>query len=139
MRNQEEVMSQIQDLKAQYDKTHMDLSRRDAKALEDKITALQAELQDILTAGANPCPNCGMKPHGMLKSPGNDHAAATTPTFPIYEIGCLGCGPVKKELTPPSEQFCLEVFPLVKGPTAQMAVKAWNEGKRQTKRVEKSV
>jgi hypothetical protein len=49
-----------------------------------RIKALRAELADAICDGANPCPDCGGKPHGVMHDAhdGNGHE---------YEVGCLNC------------------------------------------------
>lgn len=43
-----------------------------------RIKELRAELQSLLTDGAQPCPDCGNTPHGIRQAR-------------VYEIGCLVC------------------------------------------------
>lgn len=65
----------------------------------DKIAkALQVELSQFLSRGANPCPLTGLVPHGMKKRPG------------VYEVG-----PIDSPLR-------------ARGETAEEAVEAWNAG-----------
>lgn len=45
-----------------------------------EIQALRGELSALMSEGAQPCPKCGVPPHGMRKNP------------QTFEIGCLGCG-----------------------------------------------
>jgi hypothetical protein len=59
--------------------------------LSGKIKMLGRELDDYLTAEAKPCPNCGNKPMGMLKTPAYTDRGVDYPN--IWEIGCVFCPP----------------------------------------------
>lgn len=47
------------------------------------VMKLQQELSDAITAGANPCPNCGGKPHGMEQPRPSGGFE--------FEVGCTAC------------------------------------------------
>lgn len=86
-----------------------------------RIRELNAQLVATITAGANPCPNCGQPPHGMLH-----HEDAKRP----IEIGCLACaGKVYRDdagaVLPPDRQPSFHV----RASSRETAIARWNAGK----------
>lgn len=68
------------------------------RAASQAVKDARAELVAAITKGANPCPDCGSPPHGIL------HPKSV-------EVGCLNCRDHRAQ-----------------GPTRASAVAAWNEG-----------
>ena len=103
-RTDETIIAELQDaVKAHHEGTNMDAH----------IKALRGELQAVLTEGAQPCPLCGQKPHGMEQP---------TAKGVEYEIGCLGCKPFKHKDGTTRR-------PAVRGGLLpKHAVEAWNAG-----------
>jgi hypothetical protein len=77
-----------------------------------KVKALQAELSDFYSAGANPCPNCGLSVFGMDRGT-------------VYEVGCTKCDPKPVE----RDGKTLRRSASAQGRTPQQAVENWNAGK----------
>jgi hypothetical protein len=57
----------------------------------EAIKKLRRELGEHLAAGANPCPNCGYDPVGMIKTPSYEKDGLTVPA--VIEVGCVICPP----------------------------------------------
>jgi len=83
---------------------------REAREL---INVAMKELSSTIADGAEPCPLCGQKPHGMEQP---------TAKGVEFEIGCLGCKPIKH--TDGTTRR-----PAVRGGLLpRHAVEAWNAG-----------
>lgn len=83
----------------------------DMNSKEGRLAASAA-----ITKGAQACPDCGNKPHGLEQPFVLDGEVQTR-----YEIGCLACPPTLKDGKRHTHK--------VKGFTAKDAVTNWNEGK----------
>lgn len=75
------------------------------EAYEATLKAKTA-LSDGICDGANPCPDCGSKPHGI-----SHKTAVRKHIMPIYEVGCLQCRDHRAQ-----------------GFTPALAVESWNTG-----------
>lgn len=92
-----------------------DLPVSKQKPYTDKVVALQKELSDVITAGANPCPDCGELPHGLEQPSGKGGIE--------YEVGCVaGCPDLE---LPDGTRIQHRVRG---GLLPKHAVDAWNEG-----------
>src|SRR5688572_10977078 len=81
----EDIIGQLDAAKAAYLET-----KREASTIEEKVASahaavkkLQAELSAAITEGAQPCPDCGAAPHGMIQPRGIDGIE--------FEVGCTNC------------------------------------------------
>ena len=74
--------------------------------LDEEIKALRAELVAAITEGAEPCPDCGNLPHGMIQN-----AVLNKQVIALYEVGCLTCRDHRAQ-----------------GLTREVAVTHWNNG-----------
>lgn len=70
----------------------------------DEITGKLADLSNVIAQGANPCPHCGVVPHGMRATP-------KSPDYFFFQVGCLNCRDCRAE-----------------GRTPAKAVEKWNAG-----------
>lgn len=85
----------------------------DQRAASGAVKELQRELSEAITDGADPCPLCGQRPHGI------EHQVARGRRVGVeYEIGCLGC------VVDPSDPERVSVRG---GLLPRHAVEAWNE------------
>lgn len=58
-----------------------------------QIAKVQGDLgTDLEPTGADPCPNCGYQPVGMIKTPSYMKDGLEVPA--VIEVGCIGCRPV---------------------------------------------
>jgi hypothetical protein len=73
--------------------------------LPKRIKELRKELSTLLSEGAEPCPECKIAPHGMIKR----NPTSEDPD-PLFEVGCLGC------------------FRRARGAAIVTAVERWNKG-----------
>lgn len=95
----------------------------DVQAASDKVKQLQQALSDCITEGAQPCPGCGARPHGMLQ---HNHLRGDE-----WEIGCLTCKARKYiELDRSTREPRVRV-----GGLPRHAVETWNEGPLAWRRV----
>ena len=108
MRTLKQINDEISKLQAKY------VSLREGKKPEDEwmpvsdqIKALKKELSSTISDGAEPCPDCGTLPHGMLLRP----AVLSEKRPATYEVGCLVCRNHRAI-----------------GWTPELAVEAWNNG-----------
>lgn len=80
------IMKDLESAKADYLSADHDEAPR--KVLADKHAAVKAQqkaLSEAIADGADPCPSCGAKPHGMMQPRAGGEGIE-------FEIGCLGCG-----------------------------------------------
>ena len=108
-----EILVELADLQATYHQVAEVLSTAERHAYTAEIQALRAKLSALFTAGAKPCPVCGVPPFGMRKNRNE------------IEIGCLGCRP---EVLDVVEGIQRE--PRVRAETRAEAVTMWNAGLR---------
>lgn len=102
------IKKAIEDARAAYGK---DSTWVKSQAVKTK----QAELSAAITEGAQPCPLCKQVPHGIEQPAAGGKSVE-------YEIGCLGCKPIKH--TDGTMRR-----PAVRGGLlAKHAVEAWNAG-----------
>lgn len=80
------------------------LSEEDRRARTADIQTIRREIADTISEGAGDCPDCGSKPHGMLKR-------VTEEGVEVYEVGCLQC---------PDHR--------ARGGSPQVVVEKWNAG-----------
>lgn len=78
MRNEFEIITEINETKAAYHEMADTMPAVQQKAVAEKMKALYAELAACIVAGADVCPTCGNMPHGIHQ-----------PRY--YEIGCQTC------------------------------------------------
>lgn len=77
------------------------------------VKELQQQISDTIAEGANPCPSCGAKAHGM------QHDSEATGT--CFEVGCRNCGWFRVGNTAVDHSSYGAILP-------KHAVEAWNEG-----------
>jgi len=80
----EEILSEIQVLKAEYQESVATQPAHVAREISDKSGVLRQELTDILIKGAGVCPECGNKPHGLIQP-----VAVEGIKLKLYEVRCL--------------------------------------------------
>jgi len=92
---------------------HDTATANENREASEKVEALQKELTEHITDGANPCPICGSKPLGIEQPTGRGFE---------YEVGCPVCPPLIHE------DNSIRV-PLVRGGMIpRHAVEMWNMG-----------
>lgn len=79
---------------------------KQANEANERIADLLTLLSETITDGANLCPECDGKPHGMVHE-----MAVKGESRPIYEIGCLPCKDVR----------AIDLLP-------ELALERWNAG-----------
>jgi len=84
-RDEATINAEMAKLQAKYHEESGTFTAAKAKSYGDGLKSLRAEISDLISEGAEPCPACKNKPHGMLKTPATDKAPAK------YEVGCLNC------------------------------------------------
>jgi hypothetical protein len=90
-----ELTAALEAARAAYHTAHETETVAQLHARSQEIKGLMQSLNDLLSAGANPCPACGVLPHGCCKTPAT--VRGKTIAAPIYEVGCLGCPPLEEE------------------------------------------
>lgn len=94
-----ELQEKVAEIKAYLVANKMDMTGSEVAVEKAKIRAAEAEIQGILTKGADPCPGCGRQPIGMKK-----------PAF--FFVGCVS-------------PTCSERRS--RGDSVKLAVAAWND------------
>jgi len=137
MRDVFEIMEELEARRSDYQGI---ANTADAETLREahlKVKALQKELADTISDGANPCPSCGAKPHGMPQS--NDRGA-------LFEVGCTSCGWFRMVRADDQNEKGLIAGRMqevardhgAQGSMPRHAVEAWNAGPRFWKMKERS-
>lgn len=90
MNTDTQLLEKIATLKSDRDQRIGKMTVGELEAVNGEILALQADLNTVLTQGADPCPNCGNDPHGMRR-------AKDVATLGMYEVGCVFCPPTVKD------------------------------------------
>lgn len=106
-------MSNIKELQAEVEArlTHaraidMIATRSEINEASFEVELAKEALASALTEGADPCPTCGEKPHGMLHE-----VSLRKQKMDCVEIGCTGCQDHRAQ-----------------GFTREQAVERWNTG-----------
>lgn len=146
MRTEAVVKAELLELRKVIHEAAGTLTENDARAKGEQAKKLMAELSDILSEGAKPCPACSAKPHGNHKTEARfkeQSAGVLVQDVPdTYVVRCIGCDPVRtveKEVVlgdGNKRVTTLVVFPSSKGETVAEAVTNWNNGVRtQTREI----
>lgn len=146
MRTEAVVKAELLELRKVIHEAAGELTENESRAKGETAKALMAELSDILSDGAKPCPVCNAKPHGNHKTEARfkeQSAGVLTQEVPdTYVVRCIGCDPVKtveKEVVIGDGNKTVTtkiVFPSSKGETVAEAVANWNNGIRiQTREI----
>lgn len=142
MRTEAAVKAEILEARRIRQESDGGLTEKQASEGSSVIRALMAELSEILTDGANNCPDCGQKPHGNHKQEArfvlNTETGIETQQVPdIYVVRCLECEPrryIENEVVSADGKSkritSTIVFPSAKGETVTEAVENWNAGNR---------
>lgn len=100
MRSESEILADIEKAVGEYNEVTDTESLPKLRKRTEDVKVLREELAAFYAAGAEPCPDCDIPPHGMRKNPWT------------YEIGCLGCSS------------------RVRASGREEAVALWNQGQR---------
>lgn len=90
MRTDSVILEEIAALKAERDAFVGRMTTAELEKANGDILSLLDELNDLLTEGAEPCPQCENMPRGMRR-------AKDVATLGVYEVGCVYCAPTTDE------------------------------------------
>lgn len=86
MANIKELRSAVEDKLTHARAIDMTGTRAEIHAASEDVVAAKQALSEAIAAGADPCPDCGAAPHGMVQE-----VMVRKTLTPIYEVGCLAC------------------------------------------------
>lgn len=121
-RAEEVVQKELDTARAEYQKIANTANAPTLRKASEKVKGLQVELNDLMVEGAKECPECGTQPIAFIKRAAVYDGDGVMESGPLYEVGCPQC-PIAGD---PRR---------ARGPTAEQAVKNWNAGRHNTKRV----
>jgi hypothetical protein len=111
MRKESEIKKELAALIAENHSKAQTAPAPEIRLITVKIKALQQELSDLYSDGANPCPVCKAAPIGMDRTS-------------CYEIGCTVCRPIAVEVDGVTKRQSFSA----QGRTPLKAVENWNAG-----------
>lgn len=117
MRTEETIAAELAAARQEYHERHDTLTLAEAAEYSARIKALTAELSDLLSEGAEPCPACGSRPIGSRKG--------EISGLPIYAVICPAC---PSETLMQSETSELVRHRRAIGASPEQAVDRWNDG-----------
>lgn len=111
-----EIKSEIDEAVNLYRENVDKWNRAEIAKSNEKVKSLQNEMSDTISKGADPCPNCGSKPIGIIRR----EVPVGNTNIPVYEVGCSVCAP--------EETKGKRKFYAAHGGSPQDAVSNWNTG-----------
>ena len=109
-----ELAKKIADTKAKHHEASIGERVKNARDLAAQIKAMQTEMSDLITKGANMCPKCLQAPIGIRQPKAGGGFE--------YEVGCMTCKPFKHS------DGSIRQCRVRGGLLPRHAVDAWNEG-----------